>query len=250
MAASALACSLFSPASSNMRWTCARYCWRSFDGLGVVLEVIIAVGQAQAALVGLGDHRAGVFEILPGAEFKERRNAVAVQVRNLFGKLRLVLQVADAVELRLERRQPFGVDGLLVHAGEVIIADLLRHGVAMGIGLGGLVENLAEDLAVALLQFGEAAPPGLVGRNGIGFDPSAAGVLVKVHARVRRFIQGLNVEGNGLGRGLGKKRAGAHGGKQNDFQQASWLLSIQFNSPPCSLPSGPPRRWPGSCRAR
>ena len=137
------------------------------DGLGVVLQVVVAVGKAQAALIELRDHRVGVFEVLAGAELEQRPDANGVQVGDFFGDLRLVLEVADAVQFRLERREASGVDSLFVHAGGVVIADLLGGGVAIGGGLGGVFQDLVQDLAVPFGQLTEASPHGLVRGDGI-----------------------------------------------------------------------------------
>ncbi|MCU1233989.1 MAG: hypothetical protein JWP63_1956, partial [Candidatus Solibacter sp.] len=40
----------------------------------------------------------------------------------------------------------------------VIVADLLRHGVARDVSFGSLFEDAAEDLLIALVELVEAAP--------------------------------------------------------------------------------------------
>ena len=193
-AAPALACSGFSPASSNMRWTCATYFWRSSTSLGIFLQVVLPIGQAETTLVELRDHRIGVFEILTRAEFKQRSHADGLQVRDLTGDLGLVGELADAVEFRLEWGEASGVDGLFVHAGGIEVADLLGGGIAAGGGLGGRFQNLVEDVAVAIRQFIEAAPHGLVGRNGVVLHPGTAGILIEIDAGVHRFVDGGEIK--------------------------------------------------------
>ena len=108
-----------------------------FDRLGIFLQVILPIGQAQTTLVELRDHRIGVFEILTRTEFKQRFYADGLQVRYFTGDLGLVGELADAVEFRLEWGEASGVDGLFVHAGGIEVADLLGGGIAAGGGLGG-----------------------------------------------------------------------------------------------------------------
>ena len=175
------------------------------DGFRVRLQVVIAVGQPKPALVRLSDHRVRVLEILPRAELEKRRDAVAVQVRDFFGKLRLVLQIADAVKLRLERSDPLGVDGLFIHAGGVIIPDFLRDCVAIGRRPGRIFQNLVEDFAVALGQFLERAPSRLIGGDGVALHPAATGVLVEVHAGADGWVEIL-YDAGARGRRLGSQR--------------------------------------------
>src|SRR5689334_6222169 len=103
-------------------------------------------------------------------------------MRDFGGKLAFVFEVLEAIEFRLERRKSLRVESLLVHTSGVIIADLLRVGVAIGSGLCGLFQNLMEGFAIALRQFVEAAPMRLVGWDRIGFHPGTARVLVEVLA--------------------------------------------------------------------
>ena len=62
------------------------------DGCGIVLQVIIAVGKAEAALVELRDHGGGILEVLPRAEIEQRARAAAVKARDFGGELRFVFQ--------------------------------------------------------------------------------------------------------------------------------------------------------------
>ena len=144
--------------------------------------------HGETTLVELRDHRIGVFEILTRTEFKQRSHADGLQVRYLTGDLGLAGEVADAVEFRLEWGEASGVDGLFVHAGGIEVADLLGGGIAAGGGLGGRFQNLVEDVAVAIRQFIEAAPHGLVGRNGVVLHPGTAGILIEIDAGVHRFV--------------------------------------------------------------
>src|ERR1035437_7987540 len=101
-------------------------------------------------------------------------------MRNLRRQLRFVGELPYAVELRLERRQPPRVDSFLVHASRVVIPNLASHAVAAGLGLRRSVQNRAQGLLVALIQFLESPPARLIGGNGIAGQPVTAGVLVEI----------------------------------------------------------------------
>src|SRR5665213_2130811 len=95
----------------------------------------------------------------------------------------------------LERLQPFLLTPLLIHAGAVIVADLLRVGIVLSGGNGGsLIQNLAENRPVSLSQFAESAPACLIGGYGIVLQPVPAGVLVKIIAGIRRAVDRREVE--------------------------------------------------------
>ena len=169
-----------------------------FDGFGVGAEIIILLRQPDATLVGLADYGVGIFEVLAGGEIEHHVDADAMQAADFGAEVAQVFDGADAVEFRLQRLQAFFVDGGYIHAGSVIVADLLRVRVAIG-GDGGFIENLPENRPVSLLEFAETAPGRLVGRYRIVLQPGAAGVLVKVFAGIGLLIDGREIE---AGRGF------------------------------------------------
>ena len=57
-----------------------------FDRLRVVLGVIVAVGEAESALIGVGDHLIGIAEVLDG--FKAEQNIVINHGRGDVGDFR------------------------------------------------------------------------------------------------------------------------------------------------------------------
>src|ERR1035437_4223249 len=97
-------------------------------------------------------------------------------MRNLRRQLRFVGELPYAVDLRRERRQPPRVDSFLVHASRVVIPNLASHAFGAGLGFGGFVQNRAQGLLVALIQFLESPPaPPVPGGGGGGGPPVAAG---------------------------------------------------------------------------
>ena len=121
-------------------------------------------------------------------------DAIVVQLADEHRQLRFVLERSNAFQHRLQRGRPLGVDAGLVHAGVVIVADLLVVGRTAGIVGRGLIENIAQDQLIAFVQFVEPAPFRLVRRNGIVLDPVAAGVLVEIDARVGGLVHRIQVE--------------------------------------------------------
>ena len=58
-----------------------------FYRLFVIFEVVVAIRQAKAALLGGGDHLLSVLEVGLGAEFEEYADAIAVQANGFLGKV-------------------------------------------------------------------------------------------------------------------------------------------------------------------
>ena len=184
--------------------------------LGILGEIVVAVGKAEPALADVGDLRAGIVQVGRRAKSKQRGYAQRVQVGHGFNQLVFVGDSRDPVQLRLERRGALGVHPGLVHAGLVHVADLLHDRSALGIVGRCLLQYLTQDLAVVLGQLVEASPARLIGRNGVVLAPVAAGVLVEVLAGVRGLVHGAEVKGLGPGDGgvtcrCGRRCSGALG---------------------------------------
>ena len=105
------------------------------------------------------------------------------------------LDALDAAKLRLERLESLSFDRGLVHAARVEVADLLlvralgRHPI-----FRRPLQNLAQDLAVPLLELAEPAPTGVLGRYGIFRQPSAVGVFVEVGAGLTTPVDARDVQ--------------------------------------------------------
>ena len=102
-----------------------------FLALRVGFGVVVAVGQSEAAGVDADDHHAGILRILFSAGVEEVEAALIGALAQEGGDLFAILDGGDAVELRLERREAARVDGIGVHAGGVVVADLLLRGRAV-----------------------------------------------------------------------------------------------------------------------
>ena len=167
-------------------------------GLGIILKIIITIRQAESALVGLGDHVRRVLEVLIRTE-REQGSAAVERRRKLRGRgilreILLRLQTGDALQLRQQRLGAKLLNGCLVHARRVVVADLLGHGIARGAGFRRFFQNRSQLRAVFVLELAVRAPTRLVRRNRILLDPTAARVSVEIHARVNGSIHCGNIE--------------------------------------------------------
>src|SRR5262249_31355664 len=120
--------------------------------------------------------------VLPGKAGEDRR-----PVRRTYG-------CVDRGEVLCERGEPKRVDRLLVEARRVVVADLLFYGRAGVAVLRRALQNLARPGFVAVDHFVVAADPRLVGGNRMARQPRAAGVGVKVAARIGGTVDSREVE--------------------------------------------------------
>ena len=74
----------------------------------VVFGVVIAVGQAESALIGVGDLLVRIAEVLHGTEAEE--DAAVGHGRGDVGEFSFRIEVRDPVELWLQRLRALGVD--------------------------------------------------------------------------------------------------------------------------------------------
>ena len=183
----------------------------NFLRLVVGLQIVVAIGKAQAALVKLGDDLGGVVVILLAGEAEEGRVRLVVavlprsgekvmQVGDLQRDFFLRFQGGDARQFRLQRLQAGGFDAAFVHAGGPVVANLLLDGGALGIVGAGGDHGFAQQIFVPQLKAATCAPVDLIRGNGIGGQPFVAGVLVEIVAGIERFVGRVWVEVLELGR--------------------------------------------------
>jgi hypothetical protein len=104
----------------------------------------------------------------------------------------------DAVEVRLERRGALFFDCRFVHAGAEVVADFLLGGVAPFLLFSQLVEHAPQEALVVLRQLAVHRPARLVGRDRVVLHPAAAGVLVKVFARIGGLVHRAHIQARGV----------------------------------------------------
>src|ERR1019366_9036101 len=129
-----------------------------------------------------------------------------MHVGDLRNELLLRLDGCDALHLGLQRRGPLFLDRALVHARSIVVANYLLDGAVLS-GRLCLVEQVAQNVEIVLVQLIETSPSCLARRNGIVLYPVSARVLVEIHAGIDSLVDGRQVEvGNLLGK-LGGRRS-------------------------------------------
>ena len=106
----------------------------------------------------------------------------------------LVIHGSNSVEFRLERTESLGLNGFLVHAGAIVIANLLIASAPAWTPLGCLFQNVVQNGLVPLIYFNETRPFRLVRRNFRLFHPVATRILIEIGARIHALINVVNAE--------------------------------------------------------
>ena len=191
--------------------TCARLL-----RLGVGLHVVIAVGQAQSARVGEGDHLVGI----PKSWLEPKPNSMPLpwtpdaccasrgrQIGFALERGDLVQRAASAERRRASRRR--------LHP--CTRANSRRSSAARrcAAGLGGSPRReFPTETARSRLPVCGRRSSGLVGRDGVALHPTAAGVLVKIHARIGRFVHRRKVQARRV-RQLVQRALGRRAGRRH-----------------------------------
>ena len=156
--------------------------------LGVGLQVVVAIWQAESAGADLNNHRGGIHGVLIRPRAKEEiAGSIVMQRGDGSEQLWPRLECIDPRKLWLDWLVTVGIDGGLVHAGLKVVADLLLDRCAVG-SLGVLLQDAPEKLLILIRKLRVDVPCGLVGGNRVQLLPSTAGVLIEVHARVDAAI--------------------------------------------------------------
>ncbi len=100
----------------------------------------------------------------------------------------------DAIQLRLQHCRPRRINGSFIHAGGVIVADLLFDRILLRRGCRRFFQNFAQQHSVVIRELGREAPARLVGWNGILLEPASARVREKVRARIHAGVHGIDIE--------------------------------------------------------
>jgi hypothetical protein len=118
-----------------------------------------------------------------------------VQPRELGLKGRQIGNGGDTLKFFVERLGAGGFDGGFVHAASVVIPDFLPRGARLrGLVRRGLLENLAQDFFVAVIDLFTDSPRGVIGGNGIVFHPAAGREGKEVGARRDGLVERRQVE--------------------------------------------------------
>ena len=148
--------------------------------LGVVVRVVIAIGQSQSTLHHLRDNLGRVFEVLAGAKAKDGRNAVRVQAGYFIFQAQQVGDLSDPLEFGLQWSDAFGLDLLLVHARAVKIRDLLFVAVGELLFRDQAVKDSVQDIRVLFFKQLETPPTRIGRRDLVLIHPSAIGKTIEI----------------------------------------------------------------------
>ncbi|HEY6236556.1 MAG TPA: hypothetical protein VIW69_15765, partial [Candidatus Elarobacter sp.] len=161
----------------------------------VVLEIVVAVGQAQPTQAERRDLLRRVLGVGVRAEVEPAADADHMQFADLIDERGDRRDAPNIGEHRIDRPGAGLLDAALVHARAKEGADLLlvaadgRRRV-----LGGVLEDRGDDGPVLLGKLRQAAPRRMAGRDGVLLDPPAGSKLVEIVARFARRIEVARIE--------------------------------------------------------
>src|SRR5438552_17282662 len=117
-------------------------------------------------------------------------------MRDFLEQISAVFNGVDALELFFERFGSHGLDCFLVHAAGVVIAHLLWFWRELWIDLRcrGLLRDRVQRVVVALDQFIERTPSGILRRDLGAVDPRTIGMGEYIIARLDRRIHVLRID--------------------------------------------------------
>ena len=178
----------------------------------VLRDVVVLLGQAQAALTRVRDDAIGVLEVRAGPDAERSQTVRLLQDRERRRQVGRRLDRGDPRHRRLDGLRAERFDRRGVEAGREKCADLEL--VRRRLGLAGLevarrgLDDLAHDRLVLVLQLVERAPLAVLRGNRCVLEPPAVGERVEVGARragrveigavERLWRRGLGGNGRGL----------------------------------------------------
>ena len=206
-----------------------------------LVEIIVAIGQAQAALHHREDVGFGVLVVLAHIEAEGPANAGAGGLGRDLGVAGMVLHRVNLGDPGLDRRHALRFDRRLVHIGGIGVADLAGR-----IALRGFEDALG-PLARQVVQDVERAIVGFVGGDRRVLRPGAIGIVVEVVARLHRLVHAAFVKAVAAISGLGGGRGGGgvrrligmgHGRGQGERAGCGAQEEFVHQSVPCLQSSG------------
>jgi hypothetical protein len=168
------------------------------DILGPGAQVVILLRQPQAALPDGCNLLAGVLEVLLLAVAEEDFHVHPLQSANDGGQLRLatvaVAHAVDLVQQRLDRGQPLLLDQVGIHAGGIVVADLLLVRRALGSARRGLGHDAIQRLRVDVGQRVELVHTRLIRWNRMVRRKLSAGKFIEIITRIHALIERRRVK--------------------------------------------------------
>ena len=186
--------------------------------LGVIDEVIVAVGQTEARLAHADHVARRVLGILLDADAERHRDPGLVGGAKRVRKVGSRRDRGDLRHYRRERCKALRLDAGLIHIGGVIGADARRIGIAAALGRG--LDDAARAFERAVPQHVERTEARLVGGDRRDLVPGAVGIVVEAVAGRDAAVHARKIEAEiaefGLGRGRGSKRGQREQGSRGE----------------------------------
>ena len=166
---------------------------------GLVLQIVIAIRQPEAALARHRDHPRAVLEILHLTQGQRRLDA---DRQKMCQGLRQLVARGDggyARKLRRERRRAGRIDRSLIHAARVEIGDLALRRAGSPVLPRERLDQVTDENLVLLFEQRVDAPVGAVRGDRMRLDPSAVRELKKVLGGSNRAVEPVEIQAVGLG---------------------------------------------------
>ena len=182
-------------------------------GLGVVAQVVIAIGKPQPGLIHRHDVHGRRFRILPHSHTDGSCDAEPREVRERGRELGRRLQPPNYLQLGRERRDTKPLDARRIHVARIQIANLVTLGIRRPAGgvqcragalvthglrrTRGVLEQGVETVAAAVAQFLESADAGGVAGDFGLLEPSTVHEAEEVVLWADRVIEVGGVDAAG-----------------------------------------------------
>ncbi len=171
------------------------------DELGVLRQIIVAVGHSQTALEDVQRILVGRLAVLADEHVERDADPQSVRLRVEVRKPAFRLEFANLAEPRLERRQALRFDGGGVHEARVSGADpavrVLR--LLLDDRAGALARQVVEDVERTIVR--------LVGGDRRGLRPGAVGELIEIVAGSDAAVHSGGIEPERAILRLGRRRS-------------------------------------------
>ncbi len=169
----------------------------------VILEVVVAIRQPQAALIDLESVVGRITRVLRYAHIVRSGDIDLLETSDDVGYFLLVVQRPNRREVCLKRMQTGSFDPRLVHETGVEVADLLRLGSGSVGRSGRALEDRAQLFQRDIGQLVVQTVRGLVWWNRSIDEPRAVRVPIKIILGAHAGVDSLQCEPRRLGGGDG-----------------------------------------------
>jgi hypothetical protein len=98
------------------------------------------------------------------------------------------LEPGDGIQVGLNSGEAALLYGRLVHTCGIKVTDLLSHGIPTLFGRSRFFQNAPQEIQVVLVELAVDIPSGLIEWDGILLLPSAARVVIEIHAGINGSV--------------------------------------------------------------